>query len=412
MDDTTFEILYKNLCMGVSQEELARLYSHDNRYNTQGKISKCVIEHGFHTGVPGYQARLARKHLLGLSREEFRSYVASYNGSSQTKLEDFYAHIDNVNKRNSAGQQTRTGQRPVRQNEQEQYRYESPQRNGGHPHSKPVSSSAASQQTIGELRRRSPDELTPQELNTLKALGYEYTRIGWRSPEQMAEDKAITEYEARKEAERRAQAKAQADHEAKMISAGYIKVGNEWDGYQWLTQKQIWEQKVVTLATEKGRLTEYVIEQIMAGRLQFDVALLGHIIPGYKVEHTYSFRAIKPEKRKLSFLPDKQIPMLMTYPSFHLLQTVTYGDDIENVNAVYLIPRGYRISRISIRGKLPVRPDRPELPDAILVTLTCEDLRKENELSENNDSATCSVCSAPIIPNSLFCSKCGNKLNR
>jgi hypothetical protein len=51
MDDTTFEILYKNLCMGVSQEELARLYSHDNRYNTQGKISKCVIEHGFHTGV-------------------------------------------------------------------------------------------------------------------------------------------------------------------------------------------------------------------------------------------------------------------------------------------------------------------------------------------------------------------------
>ena len=55
---------------------------------------------------------------------------------------------------------------------------------------------------------------------------------------------------------------------------------------------------------------------------------------------------------------------------------------------------------------------RKELPDAILVTLTCEDLRKENELSENNDSATCSVCSAPIIPNSLFCSKCGNKLNR
>src|SRR5690554_5667099 len=106
IDETTFEILYQNLCMGVSQEELARRYSYDSRYDTQGKISKCVIEHGFHTGVPGYQARLARKHLLGLSREEFRRYIAGYQGSSQTKLEDFYAHIDNLNRRSSVGQGT------------------------------------------------------------------------------------------------------------------------------------------------------------------------------------------------------------------------------------------------------------------------------------------------------------------
>lgn len=422
LDETTFEILYQNLCLGVSQEELARKYKYDSRYDTQRKISKCVIEHGFHTGIPGYQARQARKHLLGLSREKFRSFIVGYNGSSETKLEDFYTHIENINKRNSARQQTtanrnsvrqqiKANQKSVQQNKQQQSWYGSSQKDVTHQYSNPAPVAEPTQLTIGELCRRSPDELTPQQLATLKAHGYEYNRmIGWRSPERIAEDNAVSEYYARQEAERRAKAKAKAEHESKMAAAGYVKVGNQWDGYQWLTRKEIQDQAIVTLATEKGRLTEHVIERVMSGQLKFDVALLGHIIPGYKPEHTYSFRAIQLQKRKLPFLPDKKTPMLMTYPSFHLLQTVTYGNDIENVNSMYLIPRGYRISKISMRGKLPVRPDRPELPDAVLVTLTCEDLREENNATENNDSTQCPQCGVANMPDSIFCSKCGTKL--
>lgn len=108
MDDKTFKILYENLCQGVSQEELAEKYKDDKRYDSQAKISKCVIEHGFHTGVPGFQARQARKHLIGLSPEEFRSYIVDYNGSSDAKLEDFYAHIAYINKSNSNSHQSKT----------------------------------------------------------------------------------------------------------------------------------------------------------------------------------------------------------------------------------------------------------------------------------------------------------------
>jgi len=402
MDVTTFKILYENLCLGVSQEELAKKYNYDDRYDTQGKISKCVIEHGFHTGLPGYQARLARKHLLGLSREEFRSYIVGYKGNSETKLDDFFTHIANMKESNSVRQQKTINQKPAQYNKQQQSRYDSLETNVASQHSNPTPVAAPSQLTIGELRRLSLNELTPQQLDTLKAAGFVYDQVfGWRSPEEIAEDKATSEYYERQEAEKKAIAK----YDAKMAAAGYVKVGNKYDGYQWISQEEVRVQAAVSLATEKGRLTEYVIERINMGELKFDVALLGHIIPGSKPEHTVSYYDIQLKKRKyLGFLPDKQIPLLRTYSSFHLLQTATYGDDITNVNAVYLIPRGYRIDRITICGKLPGRSD---LPDAIVVTLTCEDLR-----NQNNASAQCTQCGAANTPGSIFCSKCGTQLGQ
>jgi uncharacterized OB-fold protein len=60
------------------------------------------------------------------------------------------------------------------------------------------------------------------------------------------------------------------------------------------------------------------------------------------------------------------------------------------------------------------------LPDAVLVTLTCEDLREENNAAENNatennatennDSTQCLQCGVANMPDSIFCSKCGTKL--
>lgn len=161
----------------------------------------------------------------------------------------------------------------------------------------------------------------------------------------------------------------------------------------------------MTLAMEKGRLAEHVIEQVKTGVLEFDVALLGHITLGSKPEHTVSFEAIMTKKHNhLTFLPDKKVPMMMTYSSFNLLQTATYGDDITNVNSVYLIPRGYRIVKVSICGKLPGRLD---LPDAIIVKLTCEDLR-----NVNNASIQCPQCGIVNISGSKFCSNCGTKLGQ
>lgn len=70
-------------------------------------------------------------------------------------------------------------------------------------YSNPAPVAAPSQLTIGELCRLSPHELTPQQLATLKSAGYVYEQIFrcWRSPEEIAEEKAASEYYARKEAE-------------------------------------------------------------------------------------------------------------------------------------------------------------------------------------------------------------------
>jgi len=263
--------------MGVSQEELARRYSHDPRFNTQGKISKCVIENGFHTGVPGFQARLYRKHLLGLSREEFRKYLAGYNGNREKRLEDFIAHMENMNK-----------QRQVSQNRPQQIRNTPP--NAVPPqYSSPVSGTGSTQLTIGELRRLSPDQMTPQQLATLKAAGYEYDpNFGsWRSAEEIAGEKAL------------------AEHEAKMKAAGYVKVTNPLGESQWLTQEEIQAYVAEVLAKDKVRLAELVLEKVSTGQYEFDVALLGHIIPGHKPQQTYSLTTWKVKKRKLPFLPDK-----------------------------------------------------------------------------------------------------------
>lgn len=369
------------------------VFGHENYSFTVSLIHRCYNFFGKNSGKYTPKCAFERKYGYRVTRNDIEAFVVTYpNGTFNLGItfEDFL-----INRVKSASTQ-RPKPQPVQTDMTHQYSNPLP----------PVDK--ASQLTIGELRRRSPDELTPRELATLKSLGYEYdSMMGWRSPEQIAEDKAWSEYLARQEAER----KAKAEYEAKMAAAGYIKVGNEWDGYQWLTQEQIALQQAATLAIEKGRLMEHVIEQVNAGQLEFDVALLGHLIPGYKPEQTYSFPAVYLEKNKLlPFLPTKKRHMLMTYPSFHLLLTDTYMDDIEDVNAVYLIPRGYRIAKVTTRGKLPVRHDRPELPDAILVKLTCEDLRNEVKQSDDNVSTKCPQCGESTMPDSVFCSQCGTKL--
>lgn len=192
-----------------------------------------------------------------------------------------------------------------------------------------------------------------------------------------------------------------------MEAAGYVKVGDIFTGGEkWLTHKEIQEHAIVTLATEKGRLTEYVIEQVNAGNFIFDVVLLGHIAPGAEPQHTYMHITAEFKKRKyLPFLPEKIVTDAVEYPSFHLLQTPTYGEDITNVNAVYLIPRGYRISRITILEKIS---QGNNLPDILIVRLTCEDLRYENNAHEMSQKQ-CQQCGGINMPDSLFCSRCGTR---
>jgi len=116
----------------------------------------------------------------------------------------------------------------------------------------------------------------------------------------------------------------------------------------WETQVQEgWVALDVALAMAKGRLAEHVITQVHKGIPAFDVALFGNTPSAFT--------------QFLATLPNKQ-RVMMTYPCFNLAHT-----DIPNVNSVYLIPRGYRINRVTFRGFLPGKT-------GILVTLTCERL--------------------------------------
>jgi hypothetical protein len=384
MDETTFEILYQNLCMGVSQEELARKYSYDSRFDTQSKISKCVIEHGFHTGIAGFQARLARKHLLGLSREEFRRYVAGYKGSRDTNLEDFFTHINEVNNRAALQQSKQQQYRPA-----SGQRYEQPQNFApAAPTPAPVPEPAPL--TIGELRRLRPDAMTPQQLATLKNAGYVYDPVmGWKSPEMIAQEKA------------------QEDHEARMRAAGYVEVGDMFTGTKWMKPEEIAEHAARTLAEEKFRLAEFVIENIKNGEFEFDVAFLGHIAPGAKPERTFNMFKLEYKKRKLPFLPEKMDTVMLTYPAFHLLRTYTYGEDIEDVNKNLLMPLGYRISEITIIDEKSRQGSG--LPDVQIVTLTCQVLNQGNAAYQSA-AGRCPQCGAATTPDSVFCSRCGMKL--
>lgn len=112
-----------------------------------------------------------------------------------------------------------------------------------------------------------------------------------------------------------------------------------------------WYALDVALATAKGRLMEHVIMQIHRGIPSFDVALFGNT-PSNEVQ----FVASLPDKRRV----------LMTYPNFNLSHA-----DITHVNAVYLIPRGYRINKVTFRGFLPGK-------NGVLVTLDCERLVPSN----------------------------------
>lgn len=300
-----------------------------------------------------------------------------------------------VTNQKTVQQQTAANQKPVQHNKQQQSWYDSLQANVTPQCSNPAPVAAPSQLTIGELCRFSPNELTQQQLATLKAAGYEYIELfkSWRSPEQIAEDNAASEYYDRKAAEER----ARADHDAKMAAAGYVKVVDKW-----ISQEEAWLQASATLAMEKGRLAEHVIERVNMGELEFEVALLGHITLGYEPERTVSFQEIMTKKNKyLTFLPDKQVPVQRTCSSFHLLQTAAYGHDLTDVNNVYLIPRGYRITGVLICCNL----QRWDMPDAIIVTLTCEDLR-----NVNNAGVRCPQCGTLNKSGSIFCLKCSRML--
>lgn len=113
-----------------------------------------------------------------------------------------------------------------------------------------------------------------------------------------------------------------------------------------------WLALDVALAMAKGRLAEHVITQVHQNKLSFDVALFGNT-PSAMTQF-------------LATLPNKQ-RVMMTYPCFNLAHT-----DIANTNAVYLIPRGYRINRVTFRGFLPGK-------NGILATLTCERLGAPNQ---------------------------------
>ena len=112
-----------------------------------------------------------------------------------------------------------------------------------------------------------------------------------------------------------------------------------------------WYALDVAQAMAKGRLMEHVISQIHRGITSFDVSLFGSTPNPY-----IQFVATLPDKSKV----------LMTYPNFNLSH-----DDISNVNAVYLIPRGYRINKVSFRGFMPGK-------NGVLVTLDCEKLEPTN----------------------------------
>ena len=95
---------------------------------------------------------------------------------------------------------------------------------------------------------------------------------------------------------------------------------------------------------------EHVIMQIHRGIPSFDVVLL-------EAHRTCSaVRSSCTDGRR----------MLMTYPCFNLSHA-----DITNVNAIYLIPRGYRINKVTFRGFLPGK-------NGVLVTLDCERLAPTN----------------------------------
>lgn len=108
-----------------------------------------------------------------------------------------------------------------------------------------------------------------------------------------------------------------------------------------------WTALDVALAEAKGRLAEHVITQVRKNILAFDVALFGN-----------SPNAVT---QFLATLPNKQ-RVRLTYQCFNVAHT-----DITNVNDYFLIPRGYRIIRVTFRDFVPGK-------SGIITTLTCEKL--------------------------------------
>jgi hypothetical protein len=112
-----------------------------------------------------------------------------------------------------------------------------------------------------------------------------------------------------------------------------------------------WAALDVALANAKGRLAEHVIQQVRNSKYEFDVTLYSG-----SVRPTVQFMALTPNKERVK----------LVLPSFTLSHT-----DIVSVNDAYLIPRGYRIVKLTPRDFVPGK-------GGIISTLACEKLNAAN----------------------------------
>ena len=81
VSSATFNVLYDYVCLGDSQTEIAdKGYA---GYENQGKVSKCIREHGFNAKKTGkFASGESRGRFPNMSRNEFRKHLEGYQGDN------------------------------------------------------------------------------------------------------------------------------------------------------------------------------------------------------------------------------------------------------------------------------------------------------------------------------------------
>lgn len=340
MDNTTFNVLYDYFCKGLSQNDLAEKYGYDQNFNTQQKISKCVIENVGSTGVPGFQARTQRQEFLsicsGISPQEFHNLLRNFNGNSNKTIEEFKVYVA----KNRSGQQQQK-QQPKQQPIRQQPVKEAPKKKETF-----FQAIRGIWEDIKEKPDHQPQPSYNNNVNTGKSEGSDIDTF-WGDPLPEAEQKNFSF------------GTTVSDAFANPLNTKPEKVDEQsplflpWEAEDGIHNSNETMPEIV-LAMAKGKLASYVMDRVNKGNLVFYVALRDDMPKPPYHDDKLQFKANLPDGRAT----------MMTYPTFNLRY-----NDIDNTNSVYLIPRGYRITRVSLCGAFP------GVPNVTLASLTCESLK-------------------------------------
>ncbi|MBU5424890.1 hypothetical protein KQI41_00590 [Tissierella pigra] len=357
MNKIELKIIYDYVCLGRTLQEIADT-RYDYQYATRSAVTKLINGNGFNTAPiegQGWSGE-SRGAYPKMSFETFCKIMQSYRGQN---IDDFRIHETKIN--------SRLQQKTIKQNSKQTI-------------TKDLEFQSEPSIQPRNLYNLKPEEMYPHELEKMKGDGMTYSyELGFWG--ETTFDPIFHEWDTKQLSPDLCKNMEESGYRFNSLLGWYNiqnyinlntaqipkskrdisllkKVIVEFDNHpnDINTVATIYD---LTLATSKQNLTGLVINNVDKQKMTFRVVLFSE-----DISPTISFYAnVKEERKVLTFMKPKLKEYLITYPNF----TLSY-DDITNVNSVYLIPRGYRISKISpFDGPVPEH-------SGILCELLCERL--------------------------------------